>query len=187
MNYNSLISTKNLELAWRRITTGKNISYKKFYRHLYLAYEVGLKDNIKHLNQRLKGSWKPQKPIRIYLPKPSGLQRPVSLLSIEDQIVLQAIANKFSKKIYSKRKILENKVVFSNILNTPSDTIFFLKDWTTTYSNYQAKSKEYFNKGNTWIAHFDLAAFYDTISHRLIMKTVAPQGGHNDFWNKIQK
>ena len=115
MDYKNLVSINNLLLAWRRITTGTNIPYKKFFRHIYLAYEIGKDSNIKHLHLRLQGSWKPQKPIRIYIPKPSGLQRPISILSIEDQIVLQAVANVIAKTVYNKRKELENKVVFSNI------------------------------------------------------------------------
>ncbi|MBU2545018.1 RNA-directed DNA polymerase [Patescibacteria group bacterium] len=187
MNYNNLISLNNLELAWRRITTGTNIPYKFFFRHIYLAYEIGKNSNLKQLHQKLKGSWKPQRPIRIYIPKPSGLQRPISILSLDDQIVLQAIANVVAKKMYKKRKNIENKVVFSNILNTPKDSIFFLKDWHATYNLYQKKSEDYFSKGNRWIAHFDLAAFYDTISHRLLIKTVFPRDGHAAVWAKIQK
>jgi hypothetical protein len=62
------------------------------------------------------GSYRPQAPTRIYLPKPSGLQRPLTLLCIEDQIVLQAIANSFALKLASQRRALELKSVFSNVL-----------------------------------------------------------------------
>jgi hypothetical protein len=92
VEYSKLISISNLQLAWRRIVTGKNLSHKRFFRPFYLAYEVGLEDNLRHLHARLEGAWKPTKPLRIYVPKPSGLQRPISLLQIEDQIVYQAIS-----------------------------------------------------------------------------------------------
>jgi len=187
MNYNSLISLNNLELAWRRITTGTNIAYKKYFRHIYLAYEIGKNDNLKHLHQRLKGAWKPHPPIRIYIPKPSGLQRPISILHLDDQIVLQAIANVVAKKVYIKRKKIENRVVFSNILNTPKDSIFFLKDWRATYNLYQMKSEKYFLNGNKWIAHFDMAAFYDTISHRLLVQAASPRKGDAPEWTKVKK
>ena len=37
-----LFCSKNLELAWRRITTGTNHQYKRFFRPLYYAYEIAL-------------------------------------------------------------------------------------------------------------------------------------------------
>jgi hypothetical protein len=82
MNYRSLISVNNLRLAWRRIATGRNLQHKRFFRHLYEAYELGLEANLHNLHERLTGSWKPSPPIRIYVPKPSGLLRPISLLGL---------------------------------------------------------------------------------------------------------
>jgi hypothetical protein len=109
-------SKDNLLLAWRRITTGKNLSYKKYFRNLYCAYEIALDDNLKDLHTRLKGgSYKPQQPNRTYLPKPSGLQRPLTLLGIEDQIILQTIANVFAKKLLPRRRKVEHKTVFTTV------------------------------------------------------------------------
>jgi len=50
---NQLASMKNLELAWRRITTGGNYQYKRLYRPIYYAYEVALAKNLTDLRQRL--------------------------------------------------------------------------------------------------------------------------------------
>ena len=49
-------------------------------------------------------------------PKPSGLQRPITLLSIEDQIVLQALANLFAEKVRNERNTLARKFIYSNKL-----------------------------------------------------------------------
>ena len=40
MNLKQLATSSNLELAWRRITTGGNHQYKRYFRPLYVAYEV---------------------------------------------------------------------------------------------------------------------------------------------------
>jgi len=186
MKYRSLISMQNLELAWRRITTGRNLQYKRIYRPLYYAYEVAHKENLKYLHERLLGNWKPNSPDRIYIPKPSGLQRPLTLLGIEDQIVLQAVSNAFAKKLFEKRKKVENKYVFSNILNKPKNSKFFLRDWHETYYHFQKKCNEYFESGQRWIANYDLAAFYDTISHDLLIKLVSPQKGNLETWKKVK-
>lgn len=185
MKYSKLISKQNLLLAWRRINTGRNFQYKRFFRPLFLAYEMGHQKSIKQLHDRLKGHWEPTTPTRIYVPKPSGLQRPLTLLSLEDQIVLQAIANIFAEKLIGRRKKVEGKVVFSNCLNTDSDPIFFFQNWQTTYNLFQSKIEDYYNKNYKWSAHFDLAAFYDTISHELLIKSIAPRNGYTETRNRI--
>ena len=175
MKKKELASKKNLELAWRRITTGHNQQYKKYYREIYYSYEISLKENLRDLSDRLlNGSWNPQQPERIYLPKPSGLQRPITLLYIEDQIVLQSFANILAKKLFDKRKPLMLNHVFSNVLQAPND-IFFFKKWQITYFQYQIKISTLYNSGLKWVADFDVASFYDTISHDLLLQTAYPR------------
>ena len=70
MKLTQLASRRNLELAWRRITTGGNQQYKYLYRSLYYAYEVALKANLRDLRQRLLGgTFSPSHPKRIYVRK----------------------------------------------------------------------------------------------------------------------
>ena len=45
MKLKQLATPSNLELAWRRITTGGNHQYKRYFRPLYVAYEVALDAN----------------------------------------------------------------------------------------------------------------------------------------------
>jgi hypothetical protein len=182
----SIFSYESLLLAWRRLSTGRNIPYKRFYRPIYIAYEIAHKQNLRGLCDRLKGSWQPQKPDRIYLPKPSGLQRPITLLRLEDQIVLQAIANYFAKKLSPRRKKVEHNVVFSNILGNPNGSIFFIDEWHISYVEFQSKCEEYYRKGLVWMAHFDLAAYYDTICHQRLIKLVAPNSSLSEPWPTIQ-
>ena len=174
MSWTSLISTQNLKLAWRRINTGVNLQYKRFFREAYLVYESAADEHIKQLHKDLAARvWQPHHATRLYLPKPSGLQRPLSLLDIEDQIVLQATANMFAKKLYKTRRKVELETVFSNKLSTPRDSIFFVERWQTTYLAFQSKCTDLFKEGYRWSAHFDLSAFYDTISHDLLLANVS--------------
>lgn len=174
MNLKQLATPSNLELAWRRITTGGNHQYKRYFRPLYVAYEVALDANLADLRNRLQGgSFTPSQPERIYLPKASGLHRPLSLIHIEDQIVLQAFANLAAKKLYRRRQPLQFKVVFSNILQR-NDSIFFFKRWQETYAAFQRRIQKHYDAGLRWVGDFDLAAFYDTVSHDLLLKTIYP-------------
>ena len=155
------------------------------FRHLYSAYEPGRRANLLLLREQLKGGWKPTSPIRLYMPKPSGLLRPLTLLTLDDQIVLQAIANLVAKQVFDRRRAVEGRVVFSNCL-TSRDSIFFLQDWRLTYHLFTARLQRHLDSGHQWIAHFDLAAFYETISHRALQSIVAPVGGGVDVWQLIR-
>lgn len=187
MKIKALASAKNVELAWRRITTGTNHQYKRFFRDLYYAYEISIPANLKDLRQRiLNGAWEPNTPDRFYMPKPSGLQRPLSLLYLEDQIVLQALANLISQQIYTKRRPYLLKQVFSNVL-ARRNSIFFFRDWHGTYTAFQKKIREHYDAGLRWVADFDLAAFYDTISHDLLLHTAYPRLRETDDVVWIEK
>jgi len=183
----SLISFGNLDLAWSRITTANNLQHKQMFRHLYYAYEPGRKANLQLLHEKLKGGWKPTSPIRIYLPKASGLHRPLTLLALDDQIVLQAIANQVAKQMFKRRRAVENRLVFSSCQNSKPDSMFFLQDWRQTYYEFKLQLSRHLASGNRWIAHFDLAAFYETISHRALQSVVSPSGGSNEAWEMIRK
>ena len=175
MQMSQLSSMSNLELAWRRITSGSNNQYKRFYRHLYHAYEVALTKNLTDLSSRLSGgTFKPCSPERVYVPKPSGLHRPLSLLHIEDQIVFQAFANLAAKKFQEHRKPLNLESIFSNILQE-TDSIFFFQRWQDTYQAFQEQNSRRFESGMHWVGDFDLAAFYETISHQLLIRTIYPK------------
>jgi len=176
MRWESLISTQNLKLAWRRINTGRNLQYKRFYRESYLVYEGAIDEHLRNLHRELKARvWEPKHATRVYLPKPSGLQRPLSLIDIEDQILLQAIANLVAKKLYNRRRRVELRTVFSNKLANPQDSIFFMERWQSTYQAFQKKCADVYEQGYRWSAHFDLAAYYDTISHDLLLKITSPR------------
>jgi hypothetical protein len=186
--FEKFCSQKNLKLAWRRIQTGSNNQYKRFFRDLYYAYGVADDQNIKDLRTRLLGgSYKPEQPTRVYIPKSSGLQRPITLLSIEDQIVWQAVANLFANKLRQRRKNVELDSVFSNILQADHNGIFFVHDWHYSYGLFQDTIEKHFKSGNKWIAHFDLAAFYDTICHELLLKMLLHKHGNAEFRRIVSK
>jgi hypothetical protein len=187
IDWAALISKPNLELAWHRIVTGRNLQHKRFFRHIYGGYELGLQENLGLLHEKLMGDWHATPPTRIHLPKSSGLLRPITLLAIEDQIVLQAFANKVATQVGARRRKVELKQVFSNCLERRSDSIFLFQDWRNTYHSFQRQLKSHLDSGYTWVAHFDLAAFYETISHRALRSILAPRGGNSSTWSRISQ
>lgn len=168
VRYKKLCTEKNLKLAWDRISTStSNLYYKNYYRRLFSLYRIDLESNIEALSFRLKNyTYKPSKAFKFYKPKENGLLRPFTFISVEDQIVYQAMANILVLDAYKKRKPIESKYVFSNILcDNPKTDIFLFKKWKDGYIAYKKNVIKNFNSGLTYTAHFDLAAFYDTIDH----------------------
>jgi len=186
MSLSKLSSKPNLKLAWRRLATTKDARYKNYFRHIMEAYELSYEENINDLYKRIKNKeYTPQTPVRIYYPKASGLQRPITLLCIEDQILLQAIANLFAEKVRLRRQPLIGKSIFSNWLTKKNDSEFFLSDWKYGYYELRKSLKSWYKKGYKWVANFDLAAFYDTIPHELLLKIIAPHRGQIELTDFI--
>ena len=186
MSFSRLSSKPNLKLAWRRLATTKDARYKNYFRHIMEAYELSYEENISDLHKRIKNKeYSPQSPVRIYYPKASGLQRPITLLCIEDQIILQAIANLFAEKVRIRRQPLIGKSIFSHWLTKKNDSDFFLSDWKYGYYELRKSLKYWYKQGYEWLANFDLAAFYDTIPHELLLKIIAPHSGQTELTDFI--
>lgn len=176
MDLSDLTTKHNLQSAWRRVTSALNTSYKAPYRTVLEAYELASRDALADLRTRLTSlTFTASPPLRHYYPKPSGLQRPITYLVIEDHIVLQALANLFARTIANERKPLEGKFLFSNYLNDPASP-FAVRQWWLGYSQMLQRMEELYRSGYKWVVKFDLAAFYDTISHDLLLRIVAPRG-----------
>ena len=178
-------SEKNLQLAWDRINTYTgDVSYKNFYRDLFTYYDYDIGANLRQLSERLKNwTYKPSKAFRFYKPKESGLQRMFSLLNIEDMIVYQALANIVIPNFAARRKKFERRNVFSHLFcNNLNDNIFLFEKWKDGYSAYKHNIAKNFNKGLRYTAHFDLAAYYDTIDHNSLLNDLFRENeecGHN--------
>lgn len=182
-----MVSVDNLRLAWARMTTGRNYQHKRYFRHLYGPYSIALEDNLRDLHHRLKhGSYEPRQPTRIFLPKASGLQRPLTLLCLEDQVVLQALANLFAARLLPRRRSLELTAIYSNVVEKDDASIFFFRDWHATYEAFTRRLRFHFKRGYRWVAAFDLAAFYDTISHDVLIRTAFPRGGLGETTARVR-
>lgn len=170
--FEKLYSVKNLQLAWDRINAYiGDISYKNLYRNLYAYYDHNIESNLQQLSERIKNrTYKPSKAFKFYKPKESGLQRMFSLLDIEDMIVYQALANIVIPGFSRKRKHLERKNVFSHLFcNDINSNIFLFEKWKDGYLAYKQNIAKNFNNGLKFTAHFDLAAYYDTIDHNSLL------------------
>jgi len=178
-------STKNLTKAWEWILSNPDWQYKQYFRHLYRAYSACANKNLENLKRRLHdGTYMATTPIRVYLPKRSGILRPYTLLSIEDQIVYQALANVIAPKLHAVTKGRYLKSVFSN-LYAGSNSDFFYLDWRKGYHEFSRTYIKYVKEGWKYAATFDLTACYDSIDHGVLEHELLELGLDREFSAKV--
>lgn len=166
---NQIRAKHNLELAYDRLVSNSEATYKNYFRNVYAAYQMSKKKNIANLARRINAGYIPEKSYKIYAPKKNGLTRMFTLLSVEDQIVYQAYANKLADQLIQIESVKKRyrKSVFGNLYNGKGE-LFFFQNWESAYRDYTHAIIHAYRVGNEYIASFDLTACYDSINHNLI-------------------
>jgi hypothetical protein len=158
----------NFELAFTRVVRGGNEEYKTFYRHLFPSFNLALRENLKDLIEELRrGTFEPERPTVVYQPKKSGILRPLTLLSLRDLIVYQAIVNRTAVSFADEQANYAFKKTFGAIFAGHTSP-FFYRSWKTSYRKYNSAITSAFNGGNDFVADFDLVSFYELIEHDLL-------------------
>ena len=178
---------KSIRLAWQRVVTGQNISYKSLQRIEIDAFAWAEDANIQLLADELRdGDYEPSRPSRFYVPKSSGTTRPITLLTILDCIVYQALGNQLASVIADRLQPLYGRVTFSNRLNA-SSSIYFFKPWKKSYELFENAQIAAYLKGDHWVTEFDFASFYDVVDHRQLSDTLAGLGVHEDVLGELRR
>lgn len=112
------------------------------------------------------------------MPKRSGVLRPYTLLSVEDQIVYQAFVNLVAEKLFPKVRSRYLVETFGHLYAGKS-SIWFYRKWSDGYSKFNEAAREAFNRGLIFSASFDLTAYYDSLDHRVLKHFLCKIGGSN--------
>ena len=179
IQYEQFISKENFILAYQRLKTVKRNEYKEFFYRDFEAFELFFEQNIEQLIHYIKeGIYKPQNCEKYYMPKKRNLARPISMLSIIDQIVYQALANVIADKFIPAMSRYFNINTFGNIFKTSTNekAIFFYERWKTQWKKFNDKKVDYYNKKYRYLVEFDIASFYDTIDHNILCKILEKFG-----------
>jgi len=164
----NFISMANFELAFTRVVRGQNKEYKNLFRHLYPSYQLGLRENLQDLIDDIKaGRYLPSLATVVFQPKKSGILRPLRLLTLQDQIVYQAIANVIAVAFKSEQDKHAGKRCFGALVNSKNSP-FFYRGWKHSYRAFDRAVAKAFNAGNDYVADFDLVSFYELIDHKLL-------------------
>ena len=161
-------SLSNLKLAWKWTLSNPEALYKNYCREVYAAYSVEEVKLIEQLRQKLVGgAYAPKPPCKLYFPKKSGILRPYSLLSVEDQIIYQALVNIIADKHHKLAKKRYLKQVFGHLYAGRGSNFFYCR-WQNGYRAFSDAIRKAFVDGYRYVASFDLTACYDTIDHQVL-------------------
>lgn len=175
----------NLRRAWRWLRSNPDASYKGYFRPLYQRFAIAEDALLNDLGDRLKrGIYAPEPSTKLFHPKASGILRPYTLLSVEDQIVYQAALNLIAERLYPRVVQRYNKTVFGHLYAGKPSTWFYRK-WTDGYKAFNQATKQAFTDGDVYTASFDLTACYDSLDHRVLKHFLSKLGFDPDFCAKL--
>ena len=168
--YDTFVSSENLKLAWERV---------RYFDRPDSRDWIGLKVfaanrdyNLELLRKTLVArTFEPTYPEIKYLPKKSQTLRPMAIMAIADRVIFQAIANVAAERARPVLSTIADRQSYANVLaETNSKGLF--KPWKPQYQSFQKKFKALFEEGNIWLVETDMAAFYETIDHEMLFKTL---------------
>jgi hypothetical protein len=175
----------NLRRAWRWLRSNPDAAYKSYFRSLYQRFSIAERALLEDLAERLRrGIYEPESSTKLFFPKASGILRPYSLLTVEDQIVYQAALNLIAERLYPRVVQRYNKTVFGHLYAGRSSTWFYRK-WTEGYKAFNQATKQAFTDGYVYTASFDLTACYDSLDHRVLKHFLGKFGCDAEFCNKL--
>ncbi|MFA5129739.1 MAG: reverse transcriptase domain-containing protein [Patescibacteria group bacterium] len=170
-----------LRRAWRWIKSNPDARYKKFFSESYSAYSLIEDEVLLDLSRQLKQRiYEPCHSCKIYIPKASGILRPYSLLTVEDQIIYQAFVNIIAEKLHPK---VASDYYVSNFghLYAQKSSIWFYRKWSDGYRKFNEAARDAFNNGLKYSASFDLTACYDSLDHGVLRYFLKDIGLNDEF------
>src|SRR5258706_1933666 len=166
------LSLSNFELAWERVLRGSNAQYKRFFSHLFPSYQIASQASLTDLMSRIgRGIYVPSSAITVYFPKPTRILRPITLLTLNDQIVYQAIANYLANKFFRTLRPDYGVKTFGAQYAGRNSPFFYLP-WKNAYRRFNSSIKYAYSNGNTVLADFDLVSFFDLIDHEILRQVL---------------
>ena len=189
--YPKYFSPNNLRLAWERMIRSNGKDVKDIFG--MEIYSVDLDKNLEKLSKLiLDGNYRPQRPFKYFEPKASKTQRTKTVLSIEDAIVFQAIADKIAADKY--RLLTENNsFVFGSVLHPEVEKGIALLDEAEPdfyfFEYYIPLYNKFLNSVNTEIENTavrykletDITGFFDCIPHYRLLLTLHKFGVETDI------
>ena len=110
----------------------------------------------------------------------SGIVRPYTLLTVEDQIVYQAMVNVVAEKLFPHVRARYLTEAFGHLYAGKS-SIWFYRKWSDGYAAFNKTARQAFNSGLKFTASFDLTAYYDSLDHGVLRHFLSVIGCDQEF------
>ena len=175
-----------LRLAWERMVRSNGKDVKDFFG--IEIFGSNLDKNLERLSEAvINGEFKPQRPFKYYEPKASKTHRTKSILSIEDALVYQAIADRVATANYKKLSD-NNRFVFGSVLHPevekgldllqdPNAEFYFFKYYIPLYNQFiNSVNTEIENTNIRFKLETDITGFFDSIPHSKLLMTLRKFG-----------
>lgn len=176
----AVFNLNNLRRAYQWVMSNPDAQYKSYFRDSYDAFAIASDTHLKWIRQEgLKERYQVSHASKLLLPKPSGTLRPITLLTVEDQIVYQACVNLIADTLKRKTRQRYEKRVFAHLYAGKSSPFFYFQ-WQRSYRKFGRRIEQAFTDGYHYVANFDLTAFYDSIDHHVLRHFLATLGIDED-------
>lgn len=177
---------RNLELAWAWIKSNPDAMYKHYCGELYARFAIADDLLLDDLYDRLRrGIYEPQHATKILIPKKSGILRPYTILTVEDQIVYQAMANVVAERLAPRMRLRYMTQVFGHLYAGRASKWFYAK-WSDGYREFNKAARKAFRRGLKYAASFDLTACYDSLDHGVLCYFLSELGCEPEFCQALR-
>ncbi|MDR2026870.1 MAG: RNA-directed DNA polymerase [Prevotellaceae bacterium] len=194
--FQKYFSPENLMLAWERVTRSGRKDTKDYFG--IEIYSSNLGRNISRLSDIvIGGQFKPHRPFKYYEPKASKTHRTKSVLSIDDALVYQAIANVVATNSYKKLS-QNNSFVFGSVLhpeveqgtallNSPDAEFYFFEYYLPLYNKFiNSVNLEIGNTNVRYKLETDITGFFDSIPHSKLLMALHEFGVEPEILDLLQ-
>ena len=150
-----IVTRDNLLRAWKRVKANKGAAgVDAITVQDFPSWAREHWPNIK--TQLLGGDYQPEAVRRVWIPKPNGDKRPLGIPCVADRVIQQAIAQVLTP-IYEP--------LFS-------DHSYGFRPGRSAHQAIR-KVREDLRSGNRIVVDIDLAAFFDSVNHDVLMRLIA--------------
>jgi Reverse transcriptase (RNA-dependent DNA polymerase) len=120
------------------------------------------------------------------MPKRSGLLRPYTILTVEDQLVYQGLVNVVAERFAPRVRSRYLVQTFGH-LYAGSTSLWFYRRWRDGYRAFNKAARAGVKRGLVYTASFDLTACYDSLDHSVLCHFLGRLGCEAEFCSLLRQ